>query len=80
MDTVVHGVTGIHVLPRDPVAAAPAVQELLADRRRRQRMGSAGRERARRYTWPAIAAAVECAYHRAAMTSVPTQTPEEAAG
>lgn len=41
-----HGVTGLVVPPRDPVALAGALNTLLADRPLAQRMGEAGRERA----------------------------------
>ncbi|MBV9207973.1 MAG: glycosyltransferase, partial [Actinobacteria bacterium] len=45
-DTVVDGVTGIHIPPRRPDLAAAAVRRLLADPPLRQRMGAAGRARA----------------------------------
>ncbi|MGN6610012.1 MAG: glycosyltransferase [Jatrophihabitans sp.] len=79
LDTVVHGVTGVHVRPRDPAAAVNAVRALLADSAMRDRLGRAGRERARRYTWAEVAAAVESSYHRAGLT-IAARTPEEVAG
>jgi glycosyltransferase involved in cell wall biosynthesis len=45
-DTVVDGVTGVHIPPRRPDLAAAVVRELLADPELRQRLGSAGRGRA----------------------------------
>jgi len=41
----VHGHTGLNVPVRDPAALADALHELLADAGRRQRMGSAARQR-----------------------------------
>jgi glycosyltransferase involved in cell wall biosynthesis len=56
VDTVIHGVTGVHVPPRDVDALATAVCALLADPARRDALGRAGEERARaRYDWHAIA-------------------------
>ncbi len=58
VDSVVHGVTGVHVPPRDPAALATALRELLADAPARISYGAAGAERARsRYGWDRIAAA-----------------------
>jgi glycosyltransferase involved in cell wall biosynthesis len=55
-DTVVDGVTGLHVPPRDPDALAAALSDLLADEERAVAMGVAGRARAvARYSWPRIA-------------------------
>jgi D-inositol-3-phosphate glycosyltransferase len=47
-DSVVHGVTGVHVPPRDPAALAAALRELLADPDRAAAYGRAGARRARR--------------------------------
>jgi glycosyltransferase involved in cell wall biosynthesis len=55
-DTVVDGVTGLLVPPRQPDELAVAVDTLLADPDRRARFGAAGAERARtRYGWDRIA-------------------------
>jgi type III pantothenate kinase len=55
IDTVVDGVTGVHVPPRDPERLASAVASLLDDDARRQEYGRAGIERARRlYNWGRI--------------------------
>ncbi|HEV2711634.1 MAG TPA: glycosyltransferase [Gaiellaceae bacterium] len=56
LDTVVHGVTGLHVPPRRPDKIGEAVRELLADPARRAAYGRAGTERARaRYGWERVA-------------------------
>jgi glycosyltransferase involved in cell wall biosynthesis len=65
VDTVVDGVTGVHVPPRRPDEVADALRMLLAQPRLRAAMGGAGAERARaRYGWDAIAADVMAAYVR----------------
>ncbi|WP_345801405.1 glycosyltransferase [Microbacterium sp. AZCO] len=67
IDTVVEGVTGVHVPPRDPAAVADAVEALLADPELRRSFGAAGVARAaRRYTWTRVAADTERVYRRAA--------------
>jgi D-inositol-3-phosphate glycosyltransferase len=66
-DTVVDGVTGRLVPPKDPGALAEAINPLLEDGRRRRALGQAGRERARaRYTWDRIAADTERVYEKVA--------------
>jgi glycosyltransferase involved in cell wall biosynthesis len=56
IDTVVDGVTGVHVPPRDPGALSRVLGELLADPARRAELGRNGARRARRgYGWPRIA-------------------------
>jgi glycosyltransferase involved in cell wall biosynthesis len=80
LDTVDDGVTGLHVPPRDPCAAAVAVRALLADTTLRARLGSAGRRRASRYSWARVAADVEETYDRAATTTTGVRTAEEVAG
>ena len=44
-EAVVDGVTGLLVPPRDPVALATALEQLLSDPAQRRRLGEAGRER-----------------------------------
>lgn len=46
IDSVVHGVTGVHVPPRDPRALGAALRSLLADPERRAALGAAGARRA----------------------------------
>ncbi len=65
IDTVVHGVTGVHVPPRRPDRIATALRDLLADPGRRAALGSAGARRARsRYGWDRVARSTLHAYHR----------------
>jgi len=67
IDTVVDGVTGMHVAPRDPERLAAALTTLLADGELRSAYGRAGVERARRlYDWRRIAAATLDVYERMA--------------
>jgi D-inositol-3-phosphate glycosyltransferase len=67
IDSVVHGVTGLHVPPRDPAALVTALRELLDDPERRAMLGANGRARAReRYSFDRIAAATREVYAEAA--------------
>jgi type III pantothenate kinase len=67
IDTVVDGVTGLHVPPRDPERLADALAPLLADPDRRARLGRAGVERSRRlYDWDRVGAATLDVYARVA--------------
>jgi D-inositol-3-phosphate glycosyltransferase len=62
-DTVVHGVTGLHVPPRSPDALAAALRDLLSDPKLPKAFGRAGRARVMaRYTWTRVAAATERVY------------------
>jgi glycosyltransferase involved in cell wall biosynthesis len=62
-DTVVDGVTGLLVPPRDPRRLASVVRDLLASPRLRTRLGRAGLARARaHYTWQQVAARTETVY------------------
>jgi phosphatidylinositol alpha-1,6-mannosyltransferase len=58
-DAVIDGTTGLLVDPTDHVQVAAAISRLLLDRASAARMGAAGRERARAFTWPRIASRVE---------------------
>jgi glycosyltransferase involved in cell wall biosynthesis len=63
VDSVVDGVTGLHVPPRHPERLAAALRHLLADPARRRSLGAAGIVRARsRYGWDRIAHATLEAY------------------
>ncbi|MEU4741262.1 glycosyltransferase [Actinosynnema sp. NPDC023658] len=65
IDTVVHGVTGVLVPPRDPAALARGLHSLLADDSRREACGMAGLDRVGvRYTWDRIAEDTERVYER----------------
>lgn len=67
IDTVVDGVTGVHVPPRDPERLAEAIAPLLGESERRTAYGDAGAERVRRlYGWPRIATATLDVYARVA--------------
>jgi len=63
VDSVVDGVTGVHVPPRDPAALAAALRALLADPERRAALGAAAARRARRrYAFERIAGATREVY------------------
>jgi glycosyltransferase involved in cell wall biosynthesis len=63
LDTVVDGVTGLHVPPRDPDAIAAALRQLLDDAPLRARLGAAGAVRAHcGYGWDHLARATLSAY------------------
>lgn len=65
-DAVEHERTGILVPPGDPAALRAAVVRLLGDRQLRERMGAAGRERARsEWSWDACTTATIAAYRDA---------------
>jgi glycosyltransferase involved in cell wall biosynthesis len=58
-----HGVDGLLVAPRSVPALADALVELLADPRRRDAMGAAGRAKAlARFTWDRVTDRVEAVY------------------
>jgi glycosyltransferase involved in cell wall biosynthesis len=54
-EAIVDGVTGLVVPQRDPEAAAAALVRLLTDGGLRERMGAAGRARARELSWTRLA-------------------------
>jgi D-inositol-3-phosphate glycosyltransferase len=65
IDTIVDGVTGVHVPPRDPDALAEAIRDLLADPARRAELGANAARRARRgYGWPRVAGHTREVYAR----------------
>lgn len=66
IDSVVDGVTGVLVPPRDPDAVAAALRRVLGDPSFSSRLGRAGAERARRtYSWDCVARGALGAYARA---------------
>ncbi len=70
VDTVVDGVTGVHVPPRDPYRLAEAVRALLDDPSRRGSLGASGAERARaRYSWGKVADATLDTYRELQVAS-----------
>jgi D-inositol-3-phosphate glycosyltransferase len=63
LDTVVDGITGMLVPPRDAYAVTAAVSSLIGQHRRRLGLGRAGRRRAvAEYDWARVAERVEQAY------------------
>jgi glycosyltransferase involved in cell wall biosynthesis len=71
-DLVVDGETGLLVPARDPAALRAALERLLGDRDLRQRLGAAGRERAReRFSWERVVGATLDAYAEASGTMRP---------
>jgi glycosyltransferase involved in cell wall biosynthesis len=63
IDSVVHGLTGLHVPPRDPAALARALRSLLDEPQRRGALGGAGAVRAReRYGFDRIARSTQHVY------------------
>lgn len=74
VDTVVDGVTGVHVPPRSPEAIAGALRALLDDPLRRAAFGIAGAQRARRhYGWDRIAGATMRVYEELAAVRAPSR-------
>ncbi|MBV8117873.1 MAG: glycosyltransferase [Candidatus Eremiobacteraeota bacterium] len=64
VDSVVDGVTGLHVPPRSPHALAQALRRLFSDDKRRRQLGAAGTRRAKeRYGWDRIAAQTLAVYN-----------------
>jgi glycosyltransferase involved in cell wall biosynthesis len=55
-DTVIDRFTGLHVAVRDPRGIAAALNELAEDPGLRERLGSAAKARAQRFTWDRVAA------------------------
>jgi D-inositol-3-phosphate glycosyltransferase len=63
-DTVVHGVTGLHVPPRRADVLGAALRGLVGNPTWPYAFGVAGRDRVlARYTWERVAAATERVYH-----------------
>jgi glycosyltransferase involved in cell wall biosynthesis len=56
-ESVLDGITGVHVPSRDPEAIAGAIRMLAADPALRRRLGAQGAMRSRRYNWRRVAAA-----------------------
>jgi glycosyltransferase involved in cell wall biosynthesis len=65
IDTIVDGVSGVHVPPRDPDALAATLAILLADPGRRRELGAAAARRARGgYSWRRVARSTSAIYRR----------------
>jgi glycosyltransferase involved in cell wall biosynthesis/phosphoheptose isomerase len=72
IDTVVDEVTGVHIPPRDPERLAATLGPLLADPARREALGRAGAQRARRlYDWNRIAGSTLSVYARVTSERAP---------
>src|SRR5689334_14084624 len=68
IDSVVNGITGVHVPPRDPAALARALRSLLDDPERRRALGAAGAARARlRFGFDRIARSTRQVYGEVAV-------------
>jgi glycosyltransferase involved in cell wall biosynthesis len=64
VDSVVNGITGIHVPPRSPMALANALRDLLKDQKRCIELALAATRRAnRRYGWARIASDTLAVYN-----------------
>jgi phosphatidylinositol alpha-mannosyltransferase len=65
-EVVRDGVEGLLVPASAPAAVAGALDRILGDTDLAQALGAAGRERARRYSWDAVAVEVEAVYREVA--------------
>jgi glycosyltransferase involved in cell wall biosynthesis len=75
IDSVVDGVTGVHVPPRDPAVLARALRELLDDPERRSQLGAAGAVRAReRFAHDRVAVATRDVYREVVGSRAGLQT------
>jgi phosphatidylinositol alpha-mannosyltransferase len=63
-EVVRNEVEGLLVRPGDPAALADAVQRVLTEPGLAERLGAAGRERARRYRWDVVGDEIEAIYGR----------------
>jgi type III pantothenate kinase len=78
LDTVVDGVTGVLVPPRDPAATAAALRTVLGDDDLRHRLGRAAADHvAARFGWAHVAELTETVYARLVSASG-LHTPERA--
>jgi len=79
-DTVVDGITGDLVAPRDPAGLAVALRRLLGDEMRRIAYAAAAVDRATAsYAWPRVAGRLARVYANAARRTLTASTPEVAA-
>jgi D-inositol-3-phosphate glycosyltransferase len=74
LDTIVPGLTGILIPPRDTSALALALRELLDNPTLRRNLGRAARRRAvARYSWRSVAIATNQVYREVVAGTVPTR-------
>jgi phosphatidylinositol alpha-mannosyltransferase len=64
-EVVTHGVEGLLVPPRDPEALAAGLVRVLTEPGLAERLGEAGRARARDFDWPLVVDRLEDVYRRA---------------
>jgi phosphatidylinositol alpha-mannosyltransferase len=64
-EVVTHGVHGLLVPPRDPEALGAALVRVLTEAGLAERLGEAGRARAREFDWPTVVDQLEQIYRRA---------------
>jgi D-inositol-3-phosphate glycosyltransferase len=80
-ETIIDGVTGLHVPPRQPERLAEVLAALLTDPVRRAELGRAGARRARaRYDWDRIAASTLDVYARMVRRAWHDDQPDQARG
>jgi phosphatidyl-myo-inositol alpha-mannosyltransferase len=75
-DVVTEGADGLLVPPADPQRLAEELQLLYVQPRRREALGRAARESAKRYAWPRVAAQVEEVYEEVQRTPQPATAGE----
>jgi D-inositol-3-phosphate glycosyltransferase len=81
LDTVVPGVTGVHVPPRRPEVLAQAVRELTRTPDRLAAMGRAGRQRvSEQYGWSSVAEDTERVYEHLVRRRLPSAEPVDITG
>ena len=64
-ELVIDGETGLLLPPGEPGPLAEALQRMAGDAALRERMGAAGRERVRQFTWQAVAGSYRTIYEKA---------------
>jgi glycosyltransferase involved in cell wall biosynthesis len=80
-DSVVHGLTGLHVRPRNPEEVAQALAAILGDPALARQLGEAGVQRVHsHYTWDNVAATTEKIYARMMRSRHRNPLQREAAG